>query len=170
MGDRFEKFIIDNRNSFDNESPSNELWGRIEKDIHPNKASFGLLWKVAAALFLISTIVLLIERLNEPVGPVFSPEFVQAEDYYVTLINQRKNILKERLNADQEKRFLQEINQLDSMYLELKKTYKINAASERVIDAMINNLRLRSDILNRQLEFLENIKNEKNENGDTIQM
>jgi len=167
MSDQFEKFIIDNRNSFDEESPSDDLWSKIKKDVRPNKAPHGFLWKVAAVLLLVFTTVLLADRSNKPTGPALSQEFVQAEDYYMTLINQRKSIIKEQSAADQEALFLQEIDQLDSMYLELKKTYRFNASNERITDAMINNLQLRLGILNKQLKILENIKDET---SDTIQI
>ena len=170
MGDQFEKFIMDNRNKFDDQEPSLDLWNRIEKEVAPKKTAIGLIWKVAAVLFLVSTLVLLVDKNSEPPGAQLSQEFVQAEDYYVTMIDQRKNIIKERLTPEQEKLFLQEINQLDEMYAELKETYQANASNERVVDAMINNLQLRLDILNKQLEILENIKDDKNEKDHIIQI
>lgn len=170
MGDQFEKFIINNRNQFDDQEPSLDLWNKIEKEVTPKSFSFSLVWKVAAVLFLISTIVLLVDRTNEPIGAELSQEFIQAEDYYITMINQRKLVIKEQLTPDQEQLFLDEINQLDDIYLDLKKTYQSNASNERVVDAMINNLQLRLDILNKQLEILENIKNNKNEKDNTIQI
>ena len=170
MGDQFEKFIIDNRNQFDDEAPSGDLWNRIEHEVAPKRAPLGVIWKIAAVLFLASTIVLLIDRSTEPVGPQLSQEFVQAEDYYVTMINQRKDLIKQQLTADQEALFLDEINQLDGMYLELKETYQANASNERVVDAMINNLQLRLDILNRQVEILENIKGQTDANETFIEI
>ena len=164
MGDQLEKFIIENRESFDEASPSDQLWNRIDRKLEKKHASFHLAWRVAAVLFLASTIYLLIEnRQQNTSGPQLSEEFVQAEDHYLTMINQRRQLIKEELAPEQEQQFLADINQLDLMYKELKKTYQTNASNERVVDAMINNLQLRLDILNRQLEILENIKNQKDE-------
>ena len=74
------------------------------------------------------------------------------------------------LTPEQQEQFLLEIDQLDSMYLELKKTYQTNASNDRVMDAMISNLQLRLEILNRQLDILQNIKNQNNENELSIEI
>ena len=171
MGDQFEKYILDNRSAFDDGKPSQELWNRIDQKIERKKTNLSIIWKVAAVLYLASTIALLLDRnSDEYAGPALSQEFVDAEDYYVTMITERKQLIIEQLSPEQEKAFLAEINDLDSMYLELKRTYQTNASSERVMDAMINNLQLRLDILNRQLEILENIKGQTDENETIIEI
>ncbi|MEM6735046.1 MAG: hypothetical protein AAGC64_06980 [Bacteroidota bacterium] len=171
MGDQFEKFIMDNQSAFDEAEPSNELWHKIEKKLRKKKPGFRLTWKAAAVLFLISTIALLINQINiDSKGPELSQEFVDAEDYYVSMINQRKEFIKKELTPEYEEVFLLEINQLDSMYKELKKTYQTNSSSERVVNAMISNLQLRLDILNRQLEILENIKEKTDETESIIEI
>lgn len=172
MGDQFEKFIIDNRSGFDDAEPSDKVWNNIDHKLKRKNDSLSLIWKIAAVLFLISTIILLIDRngSNNEIGPTLSQEFVDAEDYYVTMISQRKQLIREQLTPEEEKAFLTEINDLDYMYLELKKTYQTNASSDRVIDAMINNLQLRLDILNRQLEILENIKGQNHGKEPVIEI
>lgn len=164
MGDQFEKFIIENRESFNDETPPNSLWNSIDKRLEKKTSPFHGMWKVAAVLFLLSTVYLIIDKYTQSSeGPQLSQEFVQAEDYYTSLISQRKQLIKEQLSPEQEQQFLIEIDQLDIMYEELKNTYKTNASNERVVDAMINNLQLRLDILNKQLEILENINRQNNE-------
>ena len=169
MGDQFEKFIMENREGFEDASPSDELWNKIDNDLNKKKNNFQVLWKVAAVLFLVSTIYLIADRGDTSIEqPIMSQEFVQAEDYYVSLINERKRQIKEQLTPEQEQKFLQDIDQLDSMYADLKSTYLTNASNERVVDAMINNLQLRVDILNKQLEILEKVKEEENETSTVI--
>ena len=163
MGDQFEKFIIENREQFDNQEPPEGLWNKMEQEMAPKRNTLGIFWKIAAVLFLISTLVLLVDKTNDHAGAQLSQEFVQAEDYYVTMINQRKNSIKEQLTPEEEQIFLEEINELDEMYTQLKKTFQSNASNERVVDAMISNLQLRLDILNRQLEILEKINDNKDE-------
>lgn len=169
MGDQFEKFIMENRDGFEDASPSDELWNRIDKGLSKKKKNFQVVWKVAAVLFLVSTIYLIADRREAGMEqPVLSQEFVQAEDFYVSLINERKRQIKEQLSPEQEQQFLKDIDLLDSMYADLKSTYQSNASNERVVDAMINNLQLRVDILNKQLEILEKIKEEENETSTVI--
>lgn len=171
MGDQFEKFILENRASFDDDNPSEDLWNKIDSNLKKKRNPFQVVWKVAAVLFMVSTVYLLVDRNNTPpVELQLSQEFVQAEDYYITMISQRKLQIQEQLTPEQQNQFLSDINQLDSMYAELKKTYQTNASNERVVDAMISNLQLRLEILNRQLEILENVKNQNNETKNTIEI
>lgn len=171
MGDQFEKFIMKNREAFDDASPSEKAWNRIDQRLDKKQVIWPVIWKVAAMLFMVSTIYLMIDRnADQNEGPVLSEEFTQAEDYYVKLISQKRQAIKEELTPKQQEQFLAEIDQLDSMYLELKKTYQTNASNDRVMDAMISNLQLRLDILNRQLDILQNIKTQNNENDISIEI
>ena len=171
MGDQFEKFIMDNRDAFDDATPSEKVWNRIDQKLSKKQVIWPAIWKVAAVLFMVSTIYLMIDRnINQNEGPVLSEEFTQAEDYYVKLISQKRQAITEQLTPEQHEQFLVEIDQLDSMYVELKKTYQTNASNDRVMDAMISNLQLRLDILNRQLDILQNIKNQNNENDISIEI
>ena len=171
MGDQLEKYIMEHREGFDDAEPSQNLWNAIDQRLDRKKPNYSMVWKVAAVLFLVSTIVLLLDRRDDNyAGPALSQEFMEAEDYYINLISQRKQLITEKLTPEQEEAFLMEINDLDSMYLELKKTYQVNATNERIMDAMINNLQLRLDILNRQVEILENIKGQTDANETIIEI
>ena len=171
MGDQLEKFIMENREAFDDAIPADQTWTKIDQRLTKKGSVWPTIWKVAAMLFMASTIFLMIDKnTNEPEGPILSEEFTQAEDYYVTLINQKRQAIKSQLTPEQHEQFLVEIDQLDSMYVELKKTYQTNASNDRVMDAMINNLQLRLDILNKQLDILENIKNQNNESDISIEI
>lgn len=171
MGDQFEKFILDNREAFDDATPSEKTWNSIDDKLGKKKTLWPGMWKVAAVLFMISTVYLMVEKSTaNDEGPLLSEEFTQAEDYYVSLISQRRQEIKEQLTPEEHEQFLVEIDQLDSMYIELKKTYQTNASNDRVMDAMISNLQLRLNILNKQLDILENIKNQNNENDISIEI
>lgn len=172
MGDQLEKFIMENREVFDGATPSERAWKGIDQKLSKKRSNWPTVWKIAAMLFMVSTVYLMIDRNQRETaeGPFLSEEFTQAEDYYVSLISQRKQAIIEQLTPEQQKEFLVEIDQLDAMYLDLKKTYQTNASNDRVLDAMINNLQLRLDILNKQLDILQNIKNQNNENDISIEI
>ncbi len=172
MGDQLEKFIMENREAFNDAIPSDKAWEGIDQKLSKKQVIWPTVWKVAAMLFMVSTIYLMIgkSQYEDMDGPMLSEEFTQAENYYVSLIAQRKQAIQEQLTPEQQEQFLVEIDQLDSMYLELKKTYQTNASNDRVMDAMISNLQLRLDILNKQLDILKNIKNQNNENDISIEI
>ena len=87
----------------------------------------------------------------------YNSELVEVESYYTQLISDKKREIQTFEIDDPE--LLNDINGLDSMYLELKGNLKVNQKDGRLISAMIMNLQLRVDILNKQLNILENIKN-----------
>ncbi|MFK7953418.1 MAG: hypothetical protein AB8B73_11275 [Ekhidna sp.] len=164
MGDQFEKFIIENKEAFNDGEPSDQVWNDVEKKLGKRKSYLSMVWKVAAMLFMASTLYLAFDRNNQTVaGPELSDEFEQAEDYYINLISLKKQELTKKLSSQDQEKFLADIDQLDSMYLELKETYQTNASNDRVVDAMVSNLQLRLNILTKQLEILEKIKNENKE-------
>lgn len=172
MGDQLEKFIMENRGAFDDTTPSEKAWSKIDQKLGKKHSIWPTMWKVAAVVFMASTIYLMVDRNANEIeeGPMLSEEFVQAEDYYVSLISQKRQAIKEQLTPEQQEQFLVEIDQLDSMYVELKKTYQTNASNDRVMDAMISNLQLRLEILNRQLDILQNIKNQNDESDLSIEI
>ena len=169
MGDRLEQFIVENREAFDDAEPSGKVWNGVNKRLGQNRRNFWqVAWKVAAVLFMVSTIYLLADRPPaSPEEPQLSSEFRMAEDYYVELISVRRMEIEAQLSPEEQAEFLLEIDQLDEMYAQLKDTYQENAINERVVDAMITNLQLRLSILERQLEILENIKTKSDENKNT---
>lgn len=168
MGDQLEQFIIKNKDSFDDASPSDKVWSDIEKSVRKDRSYLQVAWKAAAVLFMVSTIFLLVDRSGDQPGSELSNEFQQAEVYYTKLISARRMEIKEQLSPVDQQEFLQEIDQLDVLYGELKETYQANASSERVLGAMISNLQLRLEILNKQLDILENFNEQKNESEQNI--
>jgi hypothetical protein len=164
MGDQLEQFIMNNKEAFNNADPSDNVWKGINRKLRKSNGFLQISWKVAAALFMVSTVYLLVERNLEVSyeGPQFSQEFTQAENYYTQLISLKRTEIEQKLTPEQQNELLEEIDQLDVLYVELKTTYQPNAASDRIVDAMVNNLQLRLEILNKQLEILGNIKNQNN--------
>ena len=110
------------------------------------------------------------KNADEEPGAQLTDEFIQAENYYTTLITLKRDEITKQLTPEEEKEFLLEVDQLDELYNELKKTYQANAASERVVDAMINNLQLRLEILTKQLEIFENLKGKNHANETDIEI
>jgi len=164
MGDHLEQFIVKNRDKFDSKSPSEKVWSAIDDKLQKKQSPLSIGWKIAAMIFLASTILLIYDRVSlENDVPQFSNEFKEAESFYTQLINQKRLEVEKKLPPEQHALFLSEIDQLDTLYNELKNNYLINASNEMIIDAMINNLQIRLKILNKQIEILEKFKANENE-------
>lgn len=166
MGDQFERFITENRELFETEVPSDMLWGKIHN--RSKKKDYSIYWKVAAIIMMVSTLILLIDRNfrdveSSEMAQVEISEFQTVEQYYNQMIAERKVELLNTSNTQLRKEFLTELDLLDQKYQELKKTYLNQNSSEMLTDAMINNLRIRLELLNQQLRILQNLKEHKNE-------
>jgi len=177
---KLEKFIRNNREEFDMDEPSNELWGKIQRELRPEiklkPLRRGLnYWKIAAVILLLISSALLVDKWigMQQKAPVqaekyFTDEFKEAEHFYMQLAAEKKAILEKKCKDDPQYKaeFLSEINDLDNQYKQLKDDLKYGNQDE-IMDAMVVNLQLRIEILNRQLEIIESI-NKKEKNDENI--
>ncbi|MGK7396314.1 MAG: hypothetical protein ACNS62_17175 [Candidatus Cyclobacteriaceae bacterium M3_2C_046] len=174
--DNLEDFIQQHRGLLDHDFPQDKVWQKIDQKIKPVSKSkrfdINLLWKAAAILFLVTTLILWQQNsqdsLNsQEIAVAINPEFSQIESFYFSLIEEKKEEIQgmELDISDQMKaEFFGELNSLDSAYQHLKIQLE-NTKNEKLVDEMIENMQLRIEILNRQLNILESIQNIKqNEN------
>lgn len=173
MKNDLEQFIVENKKAFDDKEVSEKLWNRIEADLDPPqiKKDYGWVWKVAALLFIGATLVLLFDKyqfsqnnqLTQYAG--YNQELIDVEMYYTQQISVKRSELENNLSDKEKEAFLGDLNDLDRMYLQLKSDLEDNQNNNKLISAMIQNLQLRVEILNKQLSILERInKVEKDEN------
>jgi len=93
-------------------------------------------------------------------------ELIEAEAYYSSLINLKKDEVFRLTASNPEIRHEidMEMVDLDRVFAELKKDLKDNADNEEVIEAMIQNYRLKLDILEEMLQILHQANENQNEN------
>ena len=97
------------------------------------------------------------------------PGLQEAETYYTSLVNQKMDELKpimancpslrEELNID--------MSELDSVYVELKADLRDNMANQEVVEAIIENYRLKIRILEDLLTEMDPNEEECISNEDT---
>jgi hypothetical protein len=94
-----------------------------------------------------------------------APQMAEVETYYTSLINEKKaqmgNFDLKSLGIKDN--LQQDIAGLDSAYARLKTELLTTPNKEQIMDAMIQNLQLRMEILNQQLKTLEEIRKIKQE-------
>ncbi|MDI9355399.1 MAG: hypothetical protein QM536_00010 [Chitinophagaceae bacterium] len=179
--DNVEYFIRKNRDMFFDESPSDEVWKKIEVRLHKEKkGGLSILWNNnfarISAVFLIligSGVVFYNHYFSENSTSVQDTkqvdysleEFQEAEDFYIQLISEKKTELYSYKTDSvfMEKGFLKDMYELDNLYLELKKSIHPQNYNEKMIDAAIMNLQLRIHILNKQIALLKKIKQKRNQ-------
>jgi len=168
MKDRLEEFVRNHSEEFDILEPRQELWKNIEKSIKPRRT---LGWKyyvsrAAIVVFLIGA-TLIGQRVWMSRGQNITarnsdieiniPELKEAEMYYDGMINAKLNEVKPMLSGypTLEVELESDLSELDSIYSALKNDLKDDIANQEVIEAMIQNYRLRIEILEDILSFLE---------------
>lgn len=180
--DKLEKFIRDNRSSFDDGRPPKDLWKKINR---PKTRVLSLTWKqvawrAAAVIIIFSASWFLHDLINKDTSPEIqaetmeegSPlyiEFIEAEAFYTARINQRKEEVLSLAKEDPElvREIDMELSELEEVYEELKNDLNDNADNEQVIEALIQNYRLKLEILEEMLYLLEKSKsNKKNKNHE----
>jgi hypothetical protein len=180
MSDKLKQFIEDNREAFDSETPAPKLLekmkGQLRQDGRPKKR-FELTfmhWAAAVVGFIILSVVLYytMQKRNDSTivqaGPanmeektlVTEPAYAKQIDHYQELIGLQQIELRkvERDQPELYRQFANDINHLDSAYRALKTTLTTNPNRELLLEAMISNLQLQTDLLNRQLSIIKEIK------------
>lgn len=231
MSKKLENFIQNNKNSFDEYTPSDDLWQRIEsklditKQATPTAKVFVIKsWmKVAAVVALLVTTAVVFYNLNRDSGgpaqgiattgisendstPVLvnknpgdvtqdqplvendsphielagtdpkkeksnAPQRSMEEEelyHYVRLIEIKQGQMKELKKTEPElyKEFSKDAEMLETSYDALKAQLSKGVNSEKLLEAMIGNLKMQADLLNKQLEILKQVHKKKNINDE----
>jgi len=179
MSERLEDFIKMNREEFDDLEPSADLWARIEQHLPPqyNEAkkreaktfSLGFVLRVAASVIVVMGIGFgLYLRGTKKEGVDFAainPAYAQQQIHYTSLIETKRTQLKSISKTDPElyKEFNGQIAKMDSTYKELNEELLTSPNQERVLQSMIHNLQIQTQVLNQQLNVIEQFNKMKNE-------
>lgn len=90
-----------------------------------------------------------------------SPEYREVELFYTSNINSQLGMLKQLGSFDKEQHqsiLSEELNDMDERYAQLKKELELYPDDERVIQAMIEYYQVKTNVLNRIIEQLYQIK------------
>lgn len=186
MNDRLKDFIEQNRQAFDSEEPDPQLFSRIQKNLSggPAPAKWfqhpSMKWAAAAAgvILVAGTVYLAVPKkavqnsiavTNPPVktettNEISDPAYAKQISYFREIIGLKQEELKQLKNdyPDLYTRFVTDLNQLDSSYQSLKINLAVNPNREMLLQAMLQNLQLQSELLNRQLIIINEIKQKSN--------
>jgi hypothetical protein len=185
--DRLEQFVLDNRSDFDDQLPSPDSWEKIKSNIRPvRKVNWtARLVRVAAAVVIfVSTYIFIDYTLNRGNGDQGYavqdenellnniPVLVEAKAYYSSQINNMEEQVYSLAGDDTHIRteIDTEFEELDRVFNELKADLKDNAANEEVIEAMIQNYRIKLQILEEILMQLKNADEHNTEDDENKQV
>lgn len=181
--DKLEKFLRTNRDQFDVYDPDPGVWKKIRPTVKISESRpvdwRPILWRAAAVgiIFILSVLVSdlvfqdngFFNRLTGGAGKeIRIPELQEAEIYYTAKLSTKyqeiSNYLEE--NPELENELIRDFTALDSIYSELKKDLKDNISNREVVEALIQNYRIKLTILEDLLRHLENTEGEKNHEND----
>ncbi len=180
--DRLEEYISSKREDLDKYTPSDNVWKGIRKNLHSRRRDI-IMWLSAAAMIIVilSTAVLFYiakERENYVLTKKdadirlmkANPELMESEIYYNNLIHdlyiQATPLLTK--NPDIEKELRNDMSQIDSICVDIKKDLKDNVANQEVIEALINNYRIKIRILEDLLNTLKQDQNSENNKSNHV--
>lgn len=181
MSNQLKDFIDKNRQAFDANEPDPQLFKRIHKEMTGNGKTKKLFPKpfrfAAAALVLIvicGTVYTIVNKKKNGGDPVVKttqpaleeatligdPAFAKQIVYFQEIIGLQQSELRklEKEYPQLYKQFVNDITELDSSYQSLKTNLPTNPNREMLLEAMIQNLQLQSELLNRQLLIIKEIK------------
>jgi len=166
MKDELEKYIIENKNEFDDykleEVEKLKFWSKISDELpEQSREVISILkkpvFKIAASILLLlgcgfSYIML---NTNNHENSFVNEELHEIDNHYKSLVNNQIQLIRNNTNisvADQDD-FLLLIDDLDAEYDKLKKELKQGVNNKKIMEAIINNYRkkiqLMEDLLDR---------------------
>jgi hypothetical protein len=186
MSKRFEDFMHNNKEEFNDIEPSADLWGKIEaqlnfldeEDKQPKKReaktfSLGFVLKVAASVIVVMGIgfgiYLQSQKGSKEVDlAAINPEYAQQQVHYASLVETKLTELKTASKNDPQlyKEFSAEIAKMDSTYKKLNNDLATSPNQERVLRAMIRNLQIQTEVLTQQLNVIEQFNEMKKEQSN----
>jgi hypothetical protein len=174
--DKLEQFISESRDQFDVYDPDDRVWNGIKARINKNRKLPSLkqvIWWAAVVLitfcasFLLQEILsrnnTMTERKDRKNQKLEIPELQEAEMYYANLVDEKILEIEPLLESQPElgNALKNDLAKLDSIYSELENDLKDNIANDAVVEAMIQNYRLKLEILEDFLEHLQANTNEE---------
>ena len=184
MSKRLEDFIRMNKEEFDDLEPSADLWQKIEKHLpaagvplkkkEAKTFSLNFVLRVAASVIIVMGISFALYLRHERNGRIdyaaINPTYARQQVQYTSLIESKRNELKSIAHSDPQmyKEFSAEIAKMDSTYKKLNNDLATSPNQELVLRAMIQNLRIQTEVLNQQLSVIEQYNELKKEQKNGI--
>jgi len=181
--DKLEQFILDNRNDFDDQAPSSGSWKKVKDNIKPVRQiswTNRMLRFAATVVIFVSSYIFIDYTLynggdramqaGDPEPEMYEniPVLIEARAYYSRQIMNMEaevyHIAGNNSPIREEIRF--EFEELDRMFNELKADLNDDAANEEVIAAMIQNYRIKLQILEDILHQLKNADEQNTEDHE----
>jgi hypothetical protein len=185
-----KQFIDENRAAFNSAEPGAHLFRKIQEQLPGSNSKKKPFWRQFRWAAMVGAIMLVsgafyfsfiknsktVAGNSEPLAyeleikEIGDPVYAKQIYHFKELIGLKQNELKqlEREYPQLYREFMGDIHQLDSSYQALKLNLGENPNREMLLEAMIQNLQLQSDLLNKQLLIIKEIKQKSITNEKAI--
>lgn len=183
----FDKFISQNRDEFDVFEPSDSVWEKIKEKQSPKEDSYKpikkipfvkIILNIAAAIILFVASYFFHNWKNSSSSttdvvatadsiPQLYKEFSETEAYFISQVNLKLDEINKYAKENPEliKEIIEDFNELDAEYSNLKKDLNDNISNQAIIQAMIQNQKIKLRILENLLDELnKKLDNDSNYN------
>ncbi|MCF8379364.1 MAG: hypothetical protein K9H49_07290 [Bacteroidales bacterium] len=177
--DKLEAFIKENRGDFDFHKPEEEVFSKVilrkPSGLNRSRKILKNIYRIAAVLLIFVASYAFHEFVDIKKAKIanarnsdyynLKPEIKEAEFYYNNQVTIKLNELQPFLVKFPElnEEVQMDFSELDSIYLSLKEDLKENIDNEQVLEAMIQNYRLKIKILE---DLLSDISPNKTQDED----
>jgi hypothetical protein len=173
MSKKIEEYVREHRKAFDVESPSEQLWSRIENELNreklkkPSRVPFWL--GIAASLIVLMTATFIFTYRNHSAGTdiaELNPSFAKKEMRFASLIEEKKDSLQvyAKENPALYEEFSADLEKLGAEYRRLKKELESSPNQRVIVNAMVKNLKLQLQVISQQLDIINEVNQYKKEN------
>jgi hypothetical protein len=175
--DNFEEYIRQNRESLDRYNPPSSVWNKILRNIRLEKSPVYKWLSIAAMVtFIIGSSVFFFKSgyLSKSNGSIDlrsnqnNNQLEETEIYYNNLINSLYREATPFLTGNPEikKEFVTDISHLDSICVEIKNDLKDNISNQEVVEALIQNYRIKIYLLEDMLTILKEDETNTDKNNN----
>jgi hypothetical protein len=177
--DKLEEHIRKNREEFDVYTPSSSVWNKIRRKIRKGYSPFTRWISIAAMVIVVLGTSLIVIRqgyfkadngdaVKNITASGGNSQLNESEIYYNNLLNSLYSEATPLLTANPEvqKELNYDISHIDSLCLEIKKDLKDNVANKEVVEALIQNYRIKIRLLEDILTILKEEENNTEKKKD----
>ncbi|MGB0391000.1 MAG: hypothetical protein ACPGRC_04895 [Salibacteraceae bacterium] len=188
MSDNLKEFISKNEEQFDS-APSSGHFERFkklqERNARPVEVPAKNKWvlsKIAAVFVLVIGVSWLFYNLgkmdsngeiltSKTTAQTFNEELYDAEVFFSEKVSiKRQEVLAySGTNSLETQKIMQELDKLELQYIDLKEELAINSNNPQIINAMVENYRMRFSLLDRLLKQLKKSNTIKQKHHDEVQ-
>lgn len=175
--DGLEKFIVENRDKFNENLPSPDVWDNISKELKEEKSKrFSIRKFLGAACAAIGLILLgiwfgvsfQVDDMDQAISDSSFKDYRQTEQYYSLQV---KNYMQQIEDQDTKSNIEEDLEQLDEVYQELRDELISEEIKNQdvIINAMIQNYQVKIGMLEKILEktkekeFIKDLKSKDDE-------